>query len=68
MAWKRPTRNNSTCRMRKSESIAGNAVSSSVERPILSEREPVEMPWMYVNMAVESNMEEDLNVQYNALS
>lgn len=68
MAWKCPTRNNSICRMRKSESIAGNSVSSSVERPILSEREPVEMPWMYVNMAVESNMEEDLNVQYNALS
>lgn len=62
MAWKHRTRDNSTCRMRKSESIAGNAVSSSVERPILSEREPVEMPWMYVNMDIESDVEEYSNV------
>lgn len=62
MAWKRPTRNNSICRMRKSDFIAGNAVSSSVERPILSEREPVEMPWMYVNMDIESDVEEYSNV------
>lgn len=48
--------------MRKSDFIAGNAVSSSVERPILSESEPVEMPWMYVNMDIESDVEEYSNV------